>query len=105
MGLPGCVGSIDATFVPCNKLPETFKNLAAGEKGKGVLFNVVVDHSRRVLNVQESVFATINDKISVVYNEFLNALENRRIYHGLAYRIQTGPDETDFIELSQTLPS
>ena len=40
-----------------------------GDKGSGLLFNVIVDHSKKVF-VQDPVYATINDKISVQYNFF-----------------------------------
>ena len=102
LGLPGCVGSIDATFVLCDKLPSAYSNLLSGEKGRGLLFNVVVDHSRRVLSVQPPVFATINDKQSVKYNEFIERLNNKEIYANSSYKLRTGPEAEDIIPLSST---
>lgn len=100
LGLPGCVGSIDATFIGCNMLPQTLSNMATGEKGEGLLFNVVVDHGKRVLNVQEAVLATINDKTSFVYNSFVDRLKNKEIYNNVKYRLRVGPNDNDFVWLS-----
>lgn len=100
MGLPGCVGSIDATFVPCDMLPAEYCNLLKGDKGRGLLFNVVVDHSKRVLDVQCPVFASINDKIAVKSNLFIRDLKNKSIYVDVVYKIRTGENENDYIESS-----
>lgn len=51
LGLPLCVGSMDATFIPCEKLSSNLKNIADGDKGSGLLYQAVVDHCKRVLNV------------------------------------------------------
>lgn len=86
LGLPGCIGSINATFIKCGTLPESVANLSKGEKGKGLLFNVIVDHSNRVLDCQRPVLATINDKI---------------IYNGddVNFTVRVGPQSTDCITL------
>lgn len=49
LGLPLCVGSIDATFVPAGMIPHAEGNLGDGDKGKGYLYLVAVTHSKRVL--------------------------------------------------------
>ena len=76
------------------------KNLMMGDKGSGLLFNVVVDHSKRVLFVQDPVYATINDKISVKYNDLVNSLIAGEILPNITYKIRTGDEENDFILLS-----
>ena len=98
LGLPGCVGSINTTFVPCDGLSVNVKNLILGDKGAGLLFNVIVDHSRRVLFVQDPVYATINDKTSVRYNDAITMLsEHDETYPNIQYKIFTGDGENDFI--------
>ena len=99
LGLPGCVGSIDAVFIKWNKVPYDLSNLADGDKGKGVLFEVVVNHSKLVLATQSSVFGTINDKISIKYSNFMNKLKDQEIYNNVTYKVRTGVRDEDFIEL------
>ena len=61
-------------FVHC--VPDIHGNAADGDKGRGVLFNVICDHNKEILHVQPFVLASNNDKISIKYNEFLK-------YHGI----------------------
>lgn len=100
LGLPGCVGSIDATFIPWDRVPTLEHNIHCGDKGIGLLFNVIVTHNKEVLSVSGPYPATINDKISVKYNEFLDDLKTRKIYNNVSYKVRTGPNVGDFIELS-----
>ncbi len=62
---------MDATFVPWEKTPKHLRNVCNGDKGKGLLYNVVVTHFKEVLAVEGSYFATINDKTSCKYSEFI----------------------------------
>lgn len=50
---------------------------------------------------QRPVFATVNDKISVQYNEFLQKLENKEIYsdENDAYEIRIGSGANDVLRL------
>ena len=100
LGLPGCIGSLDATFVPCDGLSQSQKNMMNGDKGSGLLFNVIVDHFKRVLYVQDPVYATINDKISVKYNDVIEMLMNRDRMMPITFKILTGDGEDDYILLS-----
>ena len=52
LGLAGCCGSMDATNVIWIQVPKMHSNAAAGEKGKGLLINVVCDHNKEVIFVQ-----------------------------------------------------
>ena len=49
LGLPGCVGSIDATFVPWDSCSANLANLCNGDKSTGLLYVVVVMHSKIIL--------------------------------------------------------
>ena len=101
LGLVGCCGSMDATNLIWIQVPKMHSNAAAGDKGKGLLINVVCDHNKEVIFVQPSVFATNNDKISVKYNDFILLLKEKKIYKDVVYRVRTGLGENDYIELSQ----
>ena len=90
LGLPRYLG-FDATFIPSDGLSSNLKNLIIGDKGAELLFNVIVDHSRRVLFVQDPVYATINDKTSVRYNDAITMLSNNDDhYSNVQYKIFTG---------------
>ena len=49
LGLPGCAGSVDATFIPWDNVPTVLQNLCNGDKGKGLLYETIVTHSTRVI--------------------------------------------------------
>ena len=100
LGLPGCVGSIDAVFVPWDMVPTHLSNLCKGDKGKGLLYETIVTHCKRVISIEGSYYSTINDKNSVKYCEFLSNLKDKKIYKDISYKIRTGPSVDDFVELS-----
>ena len=76
MGLPGAIGSIDATFVgPWDACPSNLANVMEGDKGKGLLYQVIIDHCKLVLSVEGGYYGTVNDKCSVKYNDFITHFE------------------------------
>ena len=77
MGLPGAIGSIDAVFEAWNKVPKEMHNMCDGDKGMGVLFEVIVTHEKLILAVGGPYGSTINNKISVKYSEFLGAMKGK----------------------------
>jgi hypothetical protein len=44
LGLPGCIGSMDATFLDWDRVPHEDQNLCNGDKGKGLLYQCIVTH-------------------------------------------------------------
>ena len=101
LGLPGCIGSIDATFVPWGRVPKDDHNLCDGDKGVGALFEAVVTHERLVCAVGGFFGATISDKISVKYSEYVEAVKQKVIGPDIKYKIRTGLGEEDFIEIDR----
>lgn len=100
MGLPGCVGSIDVTFVgPWDGCSKNLKNLCDGDKGKGLLYEVIVDHNRLVLSVEGGYYGTINDKTSVKFSKFIDMLNKNELYRDISYKVRTGEADESFIEL------
>lgn len=100
LGLPGCVGSIDCTFVGWDRVSANLKNLYNGDKGQGVLFEVIVTHFKKIVHVGNSIPGTINDKTSVKYSEFVTKLRNKELYDNVSYRLYTSINEQDCITLS-----
>jgi len=63
IGFPGCVGSIDCTHIRWWNCPSTLQNLCHGKEGyPSLAFQIVVDHSRRILYVSPSYFGSLNDQ-------------------------------------------
>lgn len=100
LGLPGCLGSIDCTFIGWDRVSANLKNIYTGDKGQGLLFEVIVTHFKRIIHVGDSIPATINDKTSVKYSKYVTLLKENKIYNNISYRIFVSMDETECIELS-----
>ena len=73
--------------MPWDRCPTSQHNLCNGDKGVGLLYNVVVSHERKVLSVSQGFAATINDKISVKYDQFIHKLKNNELGNNLSYTI------------------
>lgn len=101
LGLPGCVGSVDATFIPWERCNNALQNLCSGDKGKGLLYQAVVTHNREALAIEGSYYSTLCDKITCKYMKFYEQLENGEIYNNVEYKIRTGPTEDDFVTLTE----
>ena len=68
--------------------------------GMGLLFGVVLTHSKQVISVKGSYYSTINDKNTVKYSDFISDLNNKEIYRDISYKVKTGLKEEDFVEIS-----
>ena len=76
IGLPGMIGSIDAVFVNHHMGGKHLKNVSSGDKGKGYLYQAVVDHTRYCMSFEGGFFATTNGKTSVRCNKFVEGLDH-----------------------------
>jgi len=90
IGLPGCVGSIDNTFVPWEMCAHNLKNVCSGDKGQGWLYEEIVTHSGETLSIEGPSPATVSDKTSVKYSQFVLRLKTSEIYNNAYFRIRTG---------------
>lgn len=99
LGLPGCIGSLDATFTPWDRCPAHLHNLCDGDKGVGLLFNVIVSHEKEVLSVSSGFYSTINDKTSVKYDDFIQLLKENKIGENVSYKVLIPTAEGGFEEI------
>jgi hypothetical protein len=53
-----------------------------------------------VLSVEGGYYATVNDKTSVKYSKIIDKLHKNELYNEYSYKIRTGMNDEDFIELS-----
>ena len=82
IGLPGCCGSMDCTHVKWNQCPKNERHNAKGKEGYPTLaFQVVVDHSKRVLSVSQSFTGNINDKTICNNDLFSLAIKHGSLQH------------------------
>ena len=97
IGLPGCIGSIDNTFVPWESCAFNLKNVCSGDKGQGWLYEVSVTHNGEVIAIEGPTPGSVNDKTSVKYSTFVNQLKSREIYSSVYFTIRTGVGDDDYI--------
>jgi hypothetical protein len=71
-GLPGCVGSLDATHVAIFRCPSQLRPSHAGWKQDlpSRTYNLTTNHRRRILHTTTGHPATYNDKTLVIYDQF-----------------------------------
>jgi hypothetical protein len=70
-----------------------------GDKGQGLLYEVNVDHSEKIISVEGGYYGSINDKCSVKYSKFINMLENNDLYQEYRYIFRTGLGDDDVIKM------
>lgn len=77
-GLYGCIGSMDATHVLCEKIPHDMKQVHSGFKlaGTARTYNLVVNHQRRILCSTKGHPGRWNDKTLVLFDELATALKD-----------------------------
>ena len=77
-GLPGCVGSTDATHIIIERCPYKLRQLHMGYKlpFTARTYNLTVNHWRRILNTTSGHPARFNDKSLICYDHFVQTLKN-----------------------------
>ena len=75
-GLPGCVGSSDATHVLLECCIFRLRQLHLGYKlaHTAHTYNMTVDHTKRILSTTKGHPARFNYKTLVLYNKFVQSL-------------------------------
>ena len=77
-GIAGCIGSMDATHVACEKIPFDLKQAYLGYKQSVMArtYNLVCTNRRRILSTTKGHSARWNDKSLVRYYEIAQTLQN-----------------------------
>jgi len=81
-GFPGCMGSFDVTHVPLQSLSVNLVNQYKNGKHDypTKAFQVVVDHTSKVLSVCPGMPGTYNDKTIVKYDTFVTSLRTLPLF-------------------------
>jgi hypothetical protein len=83
-GLPGCVGSTDATHIPFERVEYRLRQSHLGFKSSHTsrTYNITVNHRRQNLATTKGHPARWNDKTLVLCDNFVDALnEGRKLQH------------------------
>jgi hypothetical protein len=81
LGLPGAVGSVDATHLHWRKCPVELTNFCKGKEGyPTVAFQVVVNHSRKIMSVGELFYGGHNDKTLNRFDEFVIQISEKSLF-------------------------
>ena len=79
-GLPGCVGSTDATHVLLECCSFRIRQLHLGYKlaHTARTYNMTVNHRKRILSTTKGYPARFNDKTLVLYDDFVQSIHNNK---------------------------
>jgi len=88
LGFPGAIGSVDCTHVDWNKCPYSMANSCRGKEGSTtVVFEVVVDHRRRIWSCSKGFVGSFCDQNVSDADTFMEDVRLRRIYNDIEYEV------------------
>ena len=88
VGFTGCVGSVDCVHIPWNRCPAKQLNLYTGKEGyPTIAYEVVCDHTLRILSATAGHYGSRNDKTIVRFDGFINALKNKKLFGNISFEI------------------
>lgn len=86
LGLPGCIGSVDCVHIHWDKCPAKHKNLYKGKEGyPSVSYEVVCDHTHRILSTTAGHYGSRNDKTIVRYDSFVTSIHRKEKFHDVNF--------------------
>jgi len=90
-GFPGRAVEVDCVHIHHEGMAANLKNL--GTKGgsggqKTVVFNVSVLYNRRIVSVSKMQLGAANDKVVVLFDQFVMDLHRQRIYSDIEYELR-----------------
>jgi len=88
-GLPGCVGSMDATHVALERCSHRMRQLHLDQKlpCTARTYNIVVNHRQRVLSTTAGHPARWNDKSIVKFDKFVMGLKHGDVLDNLTFEL------------------
>jgi len=88
-GLPGCVGSMDATHVALERCSYRMRQLHLAQKlpYTARTYNIVVNHRRRILSTTQGHPARWNDKSIVKFDPFVMGLRHGELLDDLTFEL------------------
>ena len=88
-GLPGAIGSMDATHILLEKVPHKQRQSRLGFKMSTTArtYNLVVNHSRRILGSTDGHPARWNDKTIVRFDSIATGLRNGSLLQDFTFEL------------------
>ena len=88
LGFPGCIGSIDATHLKWSMFPKSLSNICGGKESfPAIAYQVVVDHSRRVLHITQGMYGSLNDITITKYDAFCMDVKQEKRFKAVEFSI------------------
>jgi len=95
LGLPGCIGSMDGTRIKWAMCPKRLRHSCVGKEGFPTLvFQVVVDHFRRIQYVSSYYLGSNND-VTICHDDYFTRTILNGALDNISYKIY-GPDGREF---------
>lgn len=100
-GLPGCVGSMDATHVSIEKCTHRLRQIHSGPKHHmpARSFNIVVNHRRLILSSTDGHPARYNDKTLVLFDAFVRDIRDGVILSDVEFNLLERNDANDIVKV------
>eukprot|EP00041_Stephanoeca_diplocostata_P018793 m.397151 g.397151 ORF g.397151 m.397151 type:complete len:389 (-) comp21124_c0_seq2:370-1536(-) len=81
LGLPGAIGSLDATHIPWERCPESLQSWYTGKEGfKTIAYNCTVGHNTEIFHIASGQPGARNDKTIVHSDKFVLDIRDKRLY-------------------------
>ena len=89
-GMPGCLGSSDATHILHEMCSAMYKQLNTGGKSSHPTraFNITVNHRRRILHTTLGYPGMWNDKTLVTHDRLLSGIQNGKLYADVEFDLE-----------------
>jgi hypothetical protein len=100
-GFPGCAGSTDATHIIIEVRSYRLRQLHLGYKlaHTARTYNITVNHRRQILSTTKGHPSRFNDKILVLYDDFVNKLKNGKYNDNHEFVLFDYGDDGEIIEV------
>lgn len=88
LGIPGCVGSIDCVHLKWDKCPAWLLNECKGKEGyPSLVYEVCVDHMRRIRSCTNEFYGSVNDKTIIKYDEYITDVKEGKRWADVVFEV------------------
>lgn len=89
LGFPGCIGSMDGVHLGWACCPAQLYHEHKGKEGfPSLVYNVIVDHVRRIYSATKGNPGTVSDKTAVKFDSFVLELKENKAYPDFRYPLR-----------------
>jgi len=101
-GLAGCIGSMDATHVMCEKVFHSMRQNHVGFKvlQTACTYNLIVNHACRILSMSCDHLGSWNDKTLILFDDFAIALHEGTILNDFSFVLLEKSADGSIVEVT-----